>query len=69
MQYKYITYPINKWIDKEKDDPDQDFDKGQADVANNKDDQCCDKKCHNHKHTKDIYHHKDDYKEHQGKQL
>ena len=48
MQYKDIAYPSNKGIDneiidKEKDDPDQDHDKGQADVANNKDDQCCNK--------------------------
>ena len=48
MQYKDITYPSNKQIDneiidKEKDDPDQDCDKRQADVANNKDDQCCNK--------------------------
>ena len=48
MQYKDITYPSNKGIDieiidKEKDDPDQDYDKRQADVANNKDDQCYDK--------------------------
>ena len=48
MQYKDITYPSNKGvdneiIDKEKDDPDQDCDKRQANVANNKDDQCCDK--------------------------
>ena len=48
MQYKDITYPSNKGIDnkiinKEKDDPDQDCDKRQVDVANNKDDQCCDK--------------------------
>ena len=45
MQYKDITYPSNKGIDnkiidKEKDDPDQDCDKRQANVANNKDDQC-----------------------------
>ena len=30
-------------VDKKKDDYDQDCDKRQADVANNKDDQCCDK--------------------------
>ena len=44
MQYKDITYPSNEdndneIIDKEKDDPDQDCDKKQADVVNNKDDQ------------------------------
>ena len=48
MQYKDITYPSNKGIDnkiidKEKDDPNQDCDKRQANVANNKDDQCYDK--------------------------
>ena len=48
MQYKDIAYPSDKGIeneiiDKEKDDPDQDCDKRQANVANNKDDQCCDK--------------------------
>ena len=30
-------------VDEKKDDPDQDCDKRHADVANNKDDQCCDK--------------------------
>ena len=48
MQYKDITYPSNKEmdnkiIDKENDDPEQDCDKRKADVANNKDDQCCNK--------------------------
>ena len=48
MKYKDITYPSNKGIDneiidKEKDDPDQDYDKRQVYVAKNKDDQCYDK--------------------------
>ena len=48
MQDKYLTYPSNEdndneIIDKEKDDPYQDYDKRQADVANNKYDQCYDK--------------------------
>ena len=48
MQYRDITYPSDKGIDneiidKEKDDPNQYYDKRQTDVANNKDDQCYNK--------------------------
>ena len=47
MQDRDITYPSNEENDneifeKEKDDPGQDCDKRQANVANNNDDQCID---------------------------
>ena len=49
MQDKDTTYPINdeidnEIVDKEKDDPNQDCDERQIGVANNKYDQCIDKK-------------------------
>ena len=74
MQYKDITYPSNEdndneIIDKEKDDPDQDCDKRQADVTNNNDDQCIDNniKIANTRRTYVIT--RTSIKKHQGKQL